>query len=372
MQYFKAAWTEGKQVPLINRLTFFLFVVDTLVKLPINGVCWYIDIMFFPSYHKTEVGDLLFFISGIRSGSTQLVQYLEDDTETFIAPQKIEMIYPFIWLWKLFSLFARLGIPIKNVMRKVHRVSKERKKHHIFDLFRTNTFEDTFWVWQMNFYSFLLGPAFMIQEFDSSIPRNDTVIQKELSYKLVQLTEAVIKKVRYHHGKHNQYFLLKGHYLSIANLLEQRYPNAYFLTSIRHPTSRLQSYVNYAHIVFSGTMKTPPSWDCLVQYTVNRILLYSKHEMNFFHYNHNERKIVISFDKYVADLSGTLEQIYKSCNVDPVPTMVSERATILQKTTHDRTEQRKINNSKYKSLANDKKLEIEQNLIHYIEWMNKL
>ena len=374
LQYFKASWLEGRQISLINRLIFFLFVVSTLLKAPINGVCWYIDDVLFPSYHKTKVGQLLFLVPGMRTGSTQLAHYLEDDEETFIAPQIIELYYPFIWVWKLFSLFAKLGIPIKSIMHKVNDISEERKKYHEFDVYRTNTFEGTFWIWQMNLCSVLLGPAFMIQEFDSSIPRNDTAVQKEVSYKLVQLAEALIKKVRHYHGKHNHHFLLKGHYLSIAYLLEKQYPNAYFLTIIRHPVSRLHSFVNYAHIVFTFEEKVPISWECLVQFAINRVLLHSEHELDFFYYKYKKQKIVITFDKYIEDLSSTLEQIYKSCNIDPVPALVLERAAILEKTTHDRTEKRKINNKNYKSLASLKidELEIEQKLKSYIQWMNKL
>lgn len=365
---------EGNEIPLKNRLIFFLLVVDTLIKLPINGVCWYIDNVLFPSYQKAKVGELLFLVAGMRSGSTQLAYYLEDDDASFIAPQKIELIYPFIWVWKLFLLFSKLGIPIENILRRVHGISEERKRHHIYDIYRTNTFEDKFWLWQMDIYAFLLGPEFMIEEFDSSIPRNDTVVQKEISYKLVQLTEAVIKKTRYYHGKHSQHFLLKGHYLSIAYLLEQRYSNAYFLTTIRHPTDRLHSLVNYVNIMFMWELKHPISWEHIVQYTVNRILLHSKHELDFFCCKHNEQKIAVSFDKYVEDLSNTLEQIYKLCNIDPVPAMVLERAAIVQKTTHDRTEKRKVNYRKYRSLASLKidKSEIEQNLKSYIQWMNTL
>ena len=84
----------------------FVIVFDYLIKLPIKGVAWFLDEVFYSSYHKCEIKNPLFFISGLRSGSTQLADYLEDDEENFIAPMVVEAMFPYIWTWKIASILS--------------------------------------------------------------------------------------------------------------------------------------------------------------------------------------------------------------------------------------------------------------------------
>ena len=59
-------------------------------------MCLFIDEH--PSYHNFEPVELVFFITNYRSGSTRLVNYLEDDGDRLIVPTVVEC-----WslLWKL-------------------------------------------------------------------------------------------------------------------------------------------------------------------------------------------------------------------------------------------------------------------------------
>ena len=113
-KYFMAVFTEGRpedSIPLTNRVITFVLILNVVVKIPVNGVCWFMDELMYPDYHKVDIKDPVFFMTAPRSGSTQLCQYLENDKENFIVPIVTEAMMPYIWFWKLFiPTLARLGI----------------------------------------------------------------------------------------------------------------------------------------------------------------------------------------------------------------------------------------------------------------------
>ena len=47
-------------IPLMNRVVVFLTVLYTLTNAPLAGVCWFIDELLFPSYHKVDMKDPIF------------------------------------------------------------------------------------------------------------------------------------------------------------------------------------------------------------------------------------------------------------------------------------------------------------------------
>lgn len=99
-RYFKyciAAFTEGgpeDNIPFTNRVLVFLITISALIKAPVSGTCWFIDELLFSGYRKIEIKEPVFYITGPRSGSTQLCEYLENDTENFIIPMSGERIVP--------------------------------------------------------------------------------------------------------------------------------------------------------------------------------------------------------------------------------------------------------------------------------------
>ena len=145
-RYFTATLTEGKpedNIPFTNRILIFLIILDTVIKSPVNGVCWFLDELLYHSYHNTDIKDPVFFLSAARSGSTQIGDYLTDDKESFISPMVIEGMFPFIWVWRLvFPVMKMLGLDERI---EAHLSSKlggeELKKCHNLYLFKSDTWE---------------------------------------------------------------------------------------------------------------------------------------------------------------------------------------------------------------------------------------
>ena len=54
-------------------------------------------------------------ITAPRTGSMQLCDYLQDDNKNVIAPTTAEMIFPYVWAWKVFvPILVKLGINNKQ------------------------------------------------------------------------------------------------------------------------------------------------------------------------------------------------------------------------------------------------------------------
>ena len=101
LRYLTAVFTEGTpedNIPFTNRVIIFVLLLNVVVKIPVNGVCWFVDELLYPAYHKADIKELVFFITAPRSGSTQLAQYLEDDKDNFISPTVGEAILPALYL----------------------------------------------------------------------------------------------------------------------------------------------------------------------------------------------------------------------------------------------------------------------------------
>ena len=134
-RYFTATMTEGKPeegIPSTNRILIFIITFDNLVKSPIKGVGWFLDEIFYSSYHKCEIKNPLFLLSGMRSGSTQMADYLEDDEENFIVPMVIEAMFPYIWAWKLIAPILKLIELKKRFEVPPSFIGEEMKKCHNF------------------------------------------------------------------------------------------------------------------------------------------------------------------------------------------------------------------------------------------------
>ena len=92
-------------------------------------------------------------------------------------------------------------------------------------------------------------------------------------------------------------------------------------------------------------------------------------------YNENTKnKLVMSFDTYVNNLAGTLQQVYSFLNI-PVTAELLSKAAVLQKTTHDRTKRRASYDPKYNrtlsSLGIDEE-KVEEYFSDYINWKKRL
>ena len=103
---------------------------------------WFIDEVIFSGYHKVNIEDPVFYITGARSGSTQLCEYLEGDVENFIIPMSGEGLFPFIWIWKYIVPMLKLVGMGKHVDAPTDMsYGAEFKKRHNVSMLRTESLD---------------------------------------------------------------------------------------------------------------------------------------------------------------------------------------------------------------------------------------
>ena len=382
-RYFTAVFTEGKledSVPFINRVKVFLILFNLLVKVPINGVCWFLDEFLYPDYHKVKIKEPVFFITAPRSGSTQLGHYIEDDKENFIIPTVAEGMIPYIWAWKLLiPMFVHCGLKQKQLEDNIIPVGLEVKKHHEFKFFKSDSWCGTVQSWHFCFLSWCFGSSFMKWGYSYAKLKHEP-IDEEFYYKTFMLfTDRVVKKVMYYRGNPKQHVFLEGHFLIAAKTLQQQYPDAKFFAVARQPLDRLRSFANLIRVVMIDGPHArvfglfPTSWKVIRDYVISTQIPYCEQEMAFYK-DCQDNKLVIPFTLFVNDLSTTLKNIYTFCNI-PIPDHVVSKAVKLQRTSHNRvnlkTNYHPNFNRSLASLGVDEE-QLTECLTEYIAWINQL
>ena len=380
-RYFTAVFTEGKpedNVPFTNRVIIFVLLLNVIIKIPVNGVCWFLDELLYPAYHKVDIKDIVFFITGPRSGSTQLAHYLEDDKENFITPTAAEVLFPYIWYWKLFMpTLARFGIKQEH-FESLFDIGVEVKKRHEFYFSKSTTWDGLVGgAWHINLFSWCLGSSFF--NWGYSYAKLEEPVDEEFYRSLLLFTNQVVRKVFYLRGSPKQRMLLKGHFLPAAEALIQLYPKAKFFAVVRQPLDRFHSFANFIRIVcIDGPLTNmfglfPPTWKIIRDYVISTQIPYCQQEMLFYKSGQGN-KLVISFTMYVSNLSVTLQRIYSFCDI-PIPDHVVSKAIKLQSTTHDRTKRRASYDHNFNrsltSLGVDEE-KVKEHLTEYIEWVDEL
>ena len=376
-RYFIAAFTEGKpeeNIPITNRVLVFLMVLGSLIKIPIHGVCWYIDELIYSSYHKVKIKKPVFMVTAPRSGSSQLQNYLQDDTMNFIAPTLAEGIIPYIWVWKLFtSVLIKLGL--QDYFYNTSLFGTEATKRHHVAILESETWDGILRSWYFGLCNFCLGSSFMCWGY--SFARLRQPMNEDIIRSFMMFTDCVMKKVMYYRGKPKQRMLLKGHFVVNARNIERKYPHAKFLAVVRNPVDRLSSFVNLMKLVAEDTKTNnglfPATWRVIRDYVVHTQVPYCIQEMSFYK-EPADNKLVIPFTMYVNNLSATLQRIYSFCDI-PISDDVISNAVRIQHTTHDYTRRRASYDPKFnKSLASlgVEEEKLKDYLNEYIEWMNKV
>ena len=330
-RYLGKAIAAHEEVSLSMRLRLCLSMVLFLCFCPLFAFAWYVDDVFFRSYRNVAIVKPLFLITGSRSGSTQLSQYLEDHPQLVSHPF-LQQSFPYIWLWKLLpKLLGRWlsGDKILKLMEGALRPEfLERKELHPF---KPETYEVIFSTSQLVSNCIAMGPTMFAEGYGwgRTTPENNHFWQQDL----VENIDAIGKKLLYFAGPNAdgspKTLFIKGHFLGSASVLEQRYPDAHFLTVLRHPSKRICSIMNFFRVApeVCGNGAIPWSW--LVHYGQTVEVDYCLYEQEWYQAR-PDNTTVIRFRDYVTDLESTLRTIYARClpHVDPagfIPTTHAPR-----------------------------------------------
>ncbi|MEM7156272.1 MAG: sulfotransferase [Myxococcota bacterium] len=324
-RYLRYTWTLRSpevELPLHHRVWLSTAFLRKFEFAPVQGLAWILDeALYGRMLDAVEVRSPLIELSATRSGSTQLARYLEHDPR-LLSPSVLQLFAPYLWLWRLAARFAPL-VSLEAIDARLEAtMPPEFLERHEADAFRTDTFEVALSTGCLNLWSLFLGPRVAQREFNfgEAAPENRDLWDRDF----VMLFDRIARKTLLRHGaSEDQRIFIKGHFLAAADLLERRYPDARFVTMVRHPSKRLQSAVNYLRVHPVDAVLGPPPWR-----TVGRMLVpvdarYCELEQAWYGRRGGARRCVLRFDDYCTNLEGTMAKVYREClDIDALPSFV--------------------------------------------------
>ena len=148
LRYLRQVWTANPPSPGLatyDRYWLTLTILQSCARAPLHGVAWLMDEVFYgASLDATPITAPLFEVSAARSGSTQLARYIETDPK-LVAPMFIQILFPYLWLWRLAPLTLGRFITPEQVRGQMEaRLPVDFVQRHEGDLFLTDTFDIPF------------------------------------------------------------------------------------------------------------------------------------------------------------------------------------------------------------------------------------
>ncbi len=313
-RYLGRVLRAHEAVVVSMRIRLFLSMLLFLSVCPLFAFAWYLDDVFFRGYREVSISKPLFLVTGARSGSTQLSQYLEDHPQIVSHPLLLQA-FPYIWLWTLASKLFGRWVSEDRVLQLLSDATRpeflERKELHPF---KPETYEVIFSGSQLVNHAIAMGPDMFAEGYGwgRPTPNNVHFWQEDL----VANIDAVGKKLLYFAGPNAdgtpKTLFIKGHFLGSASVLEEKYPDAHFLTVLRHPSRRIRSIINFFRVAPEVCRNGAIPWPWLVHYGQTVEVEYCLYEKEWYQAR-SDNVTVIRFRDYVADIEQTLTTIYARC-----------------------------------------------------------
>jgi len=325
-RYLRLTWSVDPPPPGLSTLArcwLTLKIVQKALLTPVGGLAWLIDeLLYGRSIETTPLIEPLFVISAGRSGSTQIALYLEEDP-ALAAPNLLQTMFPYLWLWRLAPRTIGRLVTAEQVRERLRSMMpSELLERHEGDPFKLDTFEGAFYSFHLNALALSLGPDVAVEDFSfgALAPHNRRLWEEDF----LELVDRIGRKTILEAGPGPdgapRRLLLKGHFLCAASALEQRYPDARFLTVIREPVPRLRSGINYLRVNPPDPVLGPVPWAWLASALERTETAYCEIEQGWFTREDGARRCVVRFDEFVHDLESAMRWVYCCClDVNELP-----------------------------------------------------
>lgn len=303
-------------LPVLVRVRLLFAVLRKVAVIPVWGSAWLLDeLLYGRALDRTPIVAPLIEISAARSGSTQLARYLEQDPH-LAAPSFLQSVFPYLWLWRIAPHTLGRFIDRETVRHKMETsMPPEFLQRHEGDPFLTDTFDAALYIAHLNHLAPLLGPDVLAEDFGFAGPAPHN--QRLWEHDFVSLLDRIGRKTLLYAGPapdgRPRRFFVKGHFLSAAEALSRRFPDARFVTMIREPAPRLQSCVNFLRANPTEATIGQVPWAWLAAGLLRSETAYCEQEQAWFTRNDGPRRCVLRFSEYVRDLEGTMRKVYCEC-----------------------------------------------------------
>lgn len=367
LRYLRHTWTVSPQnpvLPFFGRIWLSLSLLDFYIGSPARGIAWLLDeLLYGRALDEISVHKPVFVISAGRSGSTQMTRYLEEDNR-LAAPNILQCMFPYLWLWRLApKTIGRIIKPEKVREMIQSAMPPELWERHEADPFKADTFDGAFLSFHLRRFSLYLGPEVAKEDFNMAhlAPYEKQVMEKDF----IQLVDRLARKSVYFAGGsrdgETRRFYLKGHFLFAAQALCEHYPDAYFLTVIREPLSRLRSGINYLRVNPPDPVLGPVPWSWLTDTLSFTEVFYNKVEQEWFTREINGQRSVIRFTEFVNDLETSMKRVYLDCfGSGELPSYIPKK--------HPPRERKQYSIDRTLSELGVDEIELKKGLSDYIIW----
>ena len=366
IRYLRLAWTVQPPAPGITffaRCWLTLSILQKALSSVILGLGWLLDELFYGrQLDEISITSPLFVISAGRSGSTQIARYLEDDPR-LVAPNILQCMFPYLWLWKLLPRTLGKMITQERVREKIQKtMPPELWERHEADPFRADTFDGSFYSSHLYQIAPFLGPDVMISDFNfaRTAPYDERIKNDDFIAFVDRIGRKTILNAASEDDTPHRFFI-KGHFLYAANTLAECYPDATFLTVIREPAKRLQSAVNYLRVNPVDPALGPVPWAWWSSALEQTETEYCEYEQAWYTQPSDVRRCVVRFTEFVQDLPATMRHVYRDCfDSDELPEHIPQN--------HPPRERKNYSvNRSLEELGIDED-SLRQKLADYIQW----
>lgn len=321
-RYLRLVWSVNPNHPNLTwqaRVWLTISIARKWMLTPVIGSAWLLDELLYGRELKTTpVTAPLFVISGGRSGSTQMTRYIEADPSV-TAPSLAQCMFPYLWLWRLVPRTIGRFISAEQATERFEALMPpELLERHESDPFKADTFDGAFLNGHLNPLAFYLGPDVSAREMNFAVLPTQERTRMEADY--VRFIDKIGRKHLVHTGKTESTLFIKGHFLCVADALEQHYPQATFLTLVRDPAQRIRSGINYLRVNPHDPAMGPTPWGWLAGSLLQSEKEYCRIEQEWYSRTDGATRCVVRFADFVSDLETTMMHVYSTCfNQDRLP-----------------------------------------------------
>src|SRR3990172_248323 len=245
-QFFKFRSGPLKFTPR-RRVVIFLFYLIIPLQQLLTFICFYLDEIFFPAYHRQEIKAPVFIVGNFRSGSTLLQRLLAQDrqftsmniAEIYIAPTLTQREF-----WKLLGAIDRIlfGGSGRRFIEKRDKSWLNSLQMHKVGLFTPDEDEGLLvTIWSTMFLQYVFPVMDELPPFD----RFDEGLPKGQRQRIMGFYRAIIRRHLYAHGGDRIYLAKSpGHAARIDSLVEF-FPDARIIYLTRNPMRMVPSALNF-------------------------------------------------------------------------------------------------------------------------------
>lgn len=276
-----------------------------------------LDHLFFPGFRRQLVREPLFIIAPPRSGTTFLQNLISLDSERFVHAKLYQMIFPCICyqllLRGIFKADMAIGSPLMMLVKRAEKAwfGEWDGMHKM--RFNAPEEEDGFFVYTFVTEAIYLLFPFVDQLWEAGFA---DALPLEERRKLMRYYKGCLQRHLYINGPTKR-IMAKGTQLSgSVKCILEAFPDAKFLTIIRHPYAAVPSHVSVFYPVWRAhspeIMRNSPVSKSYARLAIEwyRNLYKMRSQINARNY------CCISFTDFIADPLRILERVYRDFAFD--------------------------------------------------------